>query len=183
MGETLHHPAPPALTNEPRVGAQARLVVVPGAARQGLEGGLAVGVEIGQPGPGCKEQEGEGRDYTAGPGTEQLSSKEQHFKKIKARKEDKWDRDLNEIWTQEVQLLVSPPVAPACRRVTGKGGVPACRWVPHWGRAPERGTLVPPSFTAPHPPQPFPSAARLAEHTINSTTSFGRAAPGIITRL
>lgn len=44
-----------ALTNEPRVGAQARLVVVPGAACQGLEGGLAVGVEIGQPGSGCKE--------------------------------------------------------------------------------------------------------------------------------
>ena len=93
MGETRHHPDPPALTDEPRVGAQAGLVVVPGAARQGLEGGLAVGVEIGQPGPGCKEQEGEGWDFTAAPSTEQLSSKEQHLKKTNARKQDKWDRE------------------------------------------------------------------------------------------
>lgn len=72
-----------ALTDEPRVGAQARLVVVPGAARQGLEGGLAVGVEIGQPGPGCKGREGEGRDFTATPSTERLSSQEQHFQTIR----------------------------------------------------------------------------------------------------
>jgi len=36
----------------------------------------------------------------------------------------------------------------------------------------------PPSFTAPH----LPSPSRLAEHTINFTTSFGRAAPGVITQ-
>lgn len=72
-----------ALTDEPRVGAQARLVVVPRAARQGLEGGLAVGVEIGQPRPGCKGREGEGRDFTATPSTERLSSQEQHFQTIR----------------------------------------------------------------------------------------------------
>jgi len=93
VGRTRHHPARPALTDQPRVGAQARLVVVPRAARQGLEGSLAVGVEIGQPGPGCKEQEGEGRDCTAAPGTEQLSHKEHVFNTQKARKEDKWDRE------------------------------------------------------------------------------------------
>lgn len=52
VGKTLPQPDPPALTDEPCVGAQARLVVVPRATGQGLEGGLAVGVEIGQPGPG-----------------------------------------------------------------------------------------------------------------------------------
>lgn len=65
VGETLPHPILPSLTNEPRIGAQARLVVAPGAAGRGLEGGLAVGMEIGQSGPGCTEQEGEGWDCTS----------------------------------------------------------------------------------------------------------------------
>lgn len=77
MGETLQHPDPTALTNEPCIGPQARLVVVPRAARKGLEGGLAVGVEISQTGPGCKEKEGQGWDFTTIPSTEQQSSKEQ----------------------------------------------------------------------------------------------------------
>lgn len=48
----------PTLTDEPRVGAQARLEIVPGALGQGLGGGLAVGVEIGQPGSGEQEKRG-----------------------------------------------------------------------------------------------------------------------------